>query len=143
MRVVLDTSVLVSSMIASSGTIGQVLHLLRKGEFNAVFSEPIIEELIEVLGRPRIREKYHIRSKDIQMLLGLILLRGVSVVATTRIVACRDPRDNKFLEAAIDGKAECIVTGDSDLLALHPFQGVAILSPAEFVDLFNTSSNKV
>jgi predicted nucleic acid-binding protein len=50
------------------------------------------------------------------------------------IRACRDPRDDKFLEVAVHGRADLILTGDSDLLALHPFQGIAILTPAAFLE---------
>lgn len=52
------------------------------------------------------------------------------------ITACRDPRDNKFLELAVAAKAACIVTGDNDLLALHPFRSVPILSPSDFLVSF-------
>ena len=47
--------------------------------------------------------------------------------------ACRDPKDDKFLEVAINGGAEWIVTGDNDLLVLHPFEGVDIVSPADYL----------
>jgi putative PIN family toxin of toxin-antitoxin system len=50
------------------------------------------------------------------------------------IRACRDPRDDKFLELAVHGRADILITGDADLLALHPFQGIAILTPAAFLN---------
>ena len=52
----------------------------------------------------------------------------------TRVVECRDPKDNKFLELAIDAHADTIVSGDSDLLCLHPWRSVAIVSPAAFLE---------
>jgi len=51
------------------------------------------------------------------------------------IRACRDPRDDKFLEVAVHGRADLIVSGDLDLLALHPFHDVAIVTPAEYLGL--------
>jgi len=48
-------------------------------------------------------------------------------------VACRDPKDNKFLELAVAGEATHIVTGDSDLLVLNPFRDIAVLTPSEFL----------
>jgi predicted nucleic acid-binding protein len=57
----------------------------------------------------------------------------VQVSASLHI--CRDPRDDKFLELAIEGRAEVIVTGDRDLLELHPFRGIAILTPAAYLEL--------
>ena len=56
------------------------------------------------------------------------------VRATIRIVrACRDPRDDKFLEAAVNGRADFVITGDKDLLALQPFAGIAIVTPADYL----------
>ena len=62
------------------------------------------------------------------------LLDGARVVfVTERITACRDPDDDMFLELAVAGHATHLVTGDADLLALHPFRGIAILTAADFV----------
>jgi predicted nucleic acid-binding protein len=55
------------------------------------------------------------------------------VEITEMIEACRDPKDNKVLEVAVNGQATCIVTGDEDLRILHPFRGIPILTPAEFL----------
>jgi uncharacterized protein len=133
MRVVVDTGVLVSALICPQGSPGDVLHVLRDGRFLVIYSTEMILEIISVLGRPKIRSKYHIQSEDITALLNLIRLRGELVIPRQPISACRDPKDNKFLEAALSGEAEIIVTGDDDLLVLHPYQGVEILRPAEFL----------
>jgi predicted nucleic acid-binding protein len=64
-----------------------------------------------------------------------VLLREPRLVeVTVHVGECRDPRDNKFLELAISGNADCIVTGDQDLLVLHPFRGISIVSPRGFLD---------
>ena len=55
------------------------------------------------------------------------------VTITERIVACRDPTDDKFLELAVNGHADLIVSGDADLLALNPFRDIPIVTPAVFV----------
>jgi len=55
------------------------------------------------------------------------------VVIVERIVACRDSTDDKFLELAVNGHADLILSGDKDLLALHPFRGMPIVTPAAFV----------
>lgn len=52
-----------------------------------------------------------------------------------QIKACRDPKDDKFLEAAVSGQATHLITGDADLLVLDPFQGIRILPPQEFLDM--------
>ena len=62
------------------------------------------------------------------------LARVVELVAITqRITLCRDPRDDKFLELALAGRADFLVTGDVDLLTLDPFHGTAIMDPATYL----------
>ncbi len=133
MRAVVDTGVLVSGLIRPQGTIGEVLRALHDGRFVIVYSTPIVVEIIDVLGRPPFRAKYQIQPDDVTTLVNLIRLRGELVLPQITITACRDPKDNKFLEAAVESNADAIVTGDSDLLVLHPFQRIPILRPAEFL----------
>jgi predicted nucleic acid-binding protein len=90
-----------------------------------------------LINRPRIRGKYRLTEADIRTVVGLILLRGEEIRPTERINACRDPKDNKFLEVAVAGQAEVLVSGDEDLLVLHPFRGIPIVSPAEFLELLD------
>ena len=135
MRVVLDTSVLVSALIRRQGTVGEVLRLLRDGRFTVIYSTAIMIEIIDVLGRDPFRTKYHIESEDITTLVNLIRLRGELVNSTSSLKVCRDPKDDKFLEAALAGQADAIVSGDADLLILNPFERISILQPAEFLVL--------
>jgi predicted nucleic acid-binding protein len=62
-----------------------------------------------------------------------VLAAAELVAISERIAACRDPKDDKFLELAVSGKAEVIVSGDGDLLDLNPFRGIPIVTPATFV----------
>ncbi len=133
MRVVVDTGVFVSAFIRRQGTVGAVLQHLRDGRFTLIYTEPLLIELVNVLGRPKIRQKYRVTGADVAALLNLIRLRGTPIVPTRKITACRDPKDDKFLEAALAGNADCIVTGDRDLLVLHPFESLPILTPADFL----------
>ena len=59
------------------------------------------------------------------------------VIVTENIEACRDPKDDKFLELAVSGNADYIITGDDDLLELNPFQNVKIITSREFLEFFN------
>ncbi len=133
MRAVIDTGVLVSALIKRQGTTGDVLLALRDGRFTAVYSTDMLVEIIDVLGRPAFRTQYHIEPDDIPTLINLIRLRGELVAPLRKITACRDPKDDKFLEAALTAGADCIVSGDADLLALTSFESIAILRPAEFL----------
>ena len=107
--------------------------MLREGRFTAVYSTDMLVEVVEVLGRAPLRVKYQIESGDITALINLIRLRGELTNPQHSITACRDPKDNRFLEAALAGQADCIVSGDADLLVLNPFEDIPILRPAEFL----------
>jgi uncharacterized protein len=98
-----------------------------------LYSPGLLAEILNVLRRDRFRTKYGIQEEDLESLLILLVLRGKEVLPSTRIEACRDPKDDQILEIALDGKADIIVTGDDDLLVLHPFQGIPIVGPAEFL----------
>jgi putative PIN family toxin of toxin-antitoxin system len=133
MRAVVDTGVLVSALIRRQGTTGDVLRALRDGRFTIIYTTATLVEVVDVLGRAPLRLKYHIQPEDLTALINLIRLRGELVNPARRISACRDAADDKFLDAALAGEADCIVTGDADLLSLTPFHGVPILRPAEFL----------
>jgi putative PIN family toxin of toxin-antitoxin system len=133
-RVVLDTNVLVSGLIKPSGTLGAVVDALRDGRFLHLHSPATLEELVDVLARPWLEESYGIRSHDVEAFLKLLLLRGEQVNPGREIRACRDPKDDKFLEVAVAGRADVLVSGDADLQSLHPFERVRILSPALFLE---------
>jgi putative PIN family toxin of toxin-antitoxin system len=134
MRAVIDTGVLVSGLIHRQGTTGEVIQALRDGRFTIIYSTPTLIELIDVLGRHPFRQKYHIQQEDITATINLVRLRGELVIPKQEINTCRDPKDNKFLEAAPAGEVDVIVTGDDDLLSLHPFEQISIFRPAEFLE---------
>lgn len=133
MRAVLDTNILVSALIKPQGSLDFVLMRLRIGDYTLLYSNATLEELTDVLNRPRIRGKYGLTDTDIQTVIALILLRGEPVSPINRLQVCRDPRDDKFLEIALEGNTDVIVSGDQDLLALHPFRGIPVVPPAAFL----------
>lgn len=139
-RVVLDTNVLVSGLIKPSGTLGAVVDALRDGRFLHLHSPATLEELVDVLARPWLDEKYGIRSHDVEAFLKLLLLRGEQVEPTREIRRCRDPKDEEFLELAVAGRADVLVSGDGDLQELDPFEGVRILSPGAFLKRLSGAS---
>jgi putative PIN family toxin of toxin-antitoxin system len=129
-RVVLDTNVVVSGMLFPGSIPSQALFKTQKGRVLA--SEATNLELLEVLKRSRF-DRYI--EAGIRNALAAEYLNACELIPIPfPIHACRDPRDDKFLEVAVYGRAGVIVSGDADLLALHPFRGVAILTPAEFLD---------
>lgn len=134
MRAVIDTGVFIGALIRRQDTTGDVLRALRDGRFIVIDTTDIIVGIIDVLGRAGFRTKYHIDPNDITALVNLIRLLGELVMPDRRVTACRDPKDDKFLEAALTAQADCIVSGDADLLDISPpFEGTPILRPAEFL----------
>lgn len=95
-----------------------------------MFSEVTRDELEEVIRRERF-DKYQTRDAREQFIKDLSEV-AILIEVTETITECRDPKDNKFLELAISGKADCIISGDRDLRVLHPFRGIPILTPQEF-----------
>lgn len=133
MRAVVDTGIFVSALIRRRGTIGSILRALRDGRFTSIYTTDILVEIIDVLGRNKFRAKYNIEPDDVSALIHLIRLRGELVIPTQTVNDCRDPKDNKFLEAALAGGADCIISGDADMLDMRSFEDIPILRPAEFL----------
>ena len=136
MRVVVDTNILIRALIKPQGTVGPVLSRLRNDEYILVYSAPMLDELIEKLALPRIRHKYHLEKAQIEALVALISLRSVLVIPDRKVKACRDPDDDMFIEAALTGGAEYVVTGDTDLLTLKRFETVRFVTPRTFLAAF-------
>jgi putative PIN family toxin of toxin-antitoxin system len=129
-RLVLDTNVIVSGFLFPGSAPGRAL--LKAQNSLVLASDATLLELVEVLGRVRF-DRYVQRS--IRQGLAAQFTNACDMVqVSASIRACRDPRDDKFLELAIDGSADLIVTGDRDLLELHPFRGIAILTPAAYLE---------
>ena len=133
MRTVIDTGIFVSALIRPQGRTGAVLQALKEERFTLIYSTDILVEIIDVLGRDKFRVKYHIRPEMVAALIDLIRLRGELVIPSQKVTACRDPKDDIFLEAALEGKAEYIVSGDLDLLDMKSFEDMPILRVAEFL----------
>jgi putative PIN family toxin of toxin-antitoxin system len=133
MRAVVDTNILVRALIRPHGSVGPVLLRLRSGHYTLLYTQSLLEELVDVLSRPRICKKYGVTEDDIKTVVALLLLRGEAVFVSQPLAVCRDPKDDKFLEVALAGKADVIVSGDEDLLVLDPFEGISIVSPVEFL----------
>jgi uncharacterized protein len=130
LRVVLNTNALVSRLLMPNSIPARAVRLA-VAEDRILASDATLMELAEVLSRPKFDPYVTIEERQAFLrLLGRIVER-VSVVHVVR--ACRDPRDDKFLELAVNGAAGMIITGDSDLLALHPFRNITIISPAAFL----------
>lgn len=129
-RIVVDTNALVSRLLLPSSVPGQAV---RKAVDNGILllSEATMNELADVLARQKF-DRY-ISLEDRQQFLRLLGRLGELIPTVYPVHECGDPKDDKFLEVALNGKADLIVTGDADLLALHPWRDINVLSPADYL----------
>ena len=129
-RAVVDTNVLVSRLLLADSIPAQaVREARRKGTL--LVSEATMQELADVLARPRF-DRY-VSIEDRKQFLRLLARMAEFVPIVYQVRECRDPKDDKFLEVALNGRADLILTGDRDLLVLHPWRNIAILTPADYL----------
>jgi putative PIN family toxin of toxin-antitoxin system len=127
---VLDTNTIISALLIRTSLPRQAFdHAFAQG--TVLVSEQTIAELTDVLQRTRF-DRYITLERRLQFLAGFVQETRLIVITET-ITDCRDPKDNKFLEVAVCGQADSIVTGDQDLLALHPYRGITIITPRDFL----------
>jgi putative PIN family toxin of toxin-antitoxin system len=137
LRAVLDANVLASALIRPQGPPGQIVaRLLEDQGFTLVISDAILGELRRCLSYPRVRKYLTATEEELDLwvtALGLAadLVEGRLVV----FAVSNDPDDNKCLAAALEGRAEFVVSGDVHLLDLHEYEGIRILTPRAFLDL--------
>lgn len=130
-RVVVDSNVLISRLLLAESVPGQAVRRIVE-EDQLLVSDSILEELAEVLSRPKFDAYIDIEDKQAFFLMLGRVAEKVPIVYPIR--ACRDPKDDKFLELAVNGAADIVVTGDRDLLALNPFQRIPIVTPAQYLE---------
>lgn len=132
-RAIFDTNVTVSAALLRRSVPRQGFDQAW-AQGRILISAPTVAELNEVLRRDHF-DRYVGREKRLAFLASLVGT-GELVEVTEVVSDCRDAKDNKFLELALSGEASHIVSGDQDLLVLHPFRGVPILTPRAFLELF-------
>ena len=138
-RAVFDANVLASAFIRPEGPSGAILReFLEKRSFELVLSTPILEEIRRVLFYPRLRKELDCTNEEIEVRVAAIgvladLAEGVIDVEAVK----EDPDDDKYVAAALLGRAAFIVSGDHHLLDLKEFHGVRIVKPRQFLDLLS------
>jgi putative PIN family toxin of toxin-antitoxin system len=132
MRVVVDTNTIISAFFFPESTPRKAFDVCRKNG-TLIVSLETFEELVDVIHRPKFKKYplYAISEEFIEAWADEI----ERVTINETIVACKDPKDNKFLEAAIAGNADFIISGDSDLLDMKFFRGIEILSATKFLEM--------
>jgi putative PIN family toxin of toxin-antitoxin system len=135
LRAVIDANVYVSAYVRPEGPPGQVVEqLLRDRAYELVLSEEIVFEVLQALAYPKVLKNARTKVEpalwfeDIVMLAEFVTDHPIESVS-------EDPDDDKYIAAAIEGRASFVVSGDPDLLSIKEHQGVRIVTPRAFLDL--------
>ena len=134
LRIVIDTNIFISGLLLSASKAQQVFDIVTESQI-LLMSDSTFAEICKTLIRPKF-DKYVSWEKRLNF-IGSLQQKAEVINITETITTCRDPKDNKFLELAVSGKADLIITGDQDLLILNPFENIEIITVNEFLTRFN------
>ena len=131
-RVIIDTNLLVSRALTPDSITASAVRMIID-HCHLLVSQATMDELVLVL--MRIQSKGYVKQEETLSLILAYkeLVEWVPIIE--RVQICRDPKDDKFLELAVNGKAEYLITGDKDLLVLHPFKETKILTTKDLIDI--------
>ena len=133
-RVVLDANPFVSALLKPNSNPAKILALVQADRVRLLMSEVIIAEIDAVLRYPKIMQRH---GRDSEFLnLFMKRLRSVSLITEGQLkidIIKDDPPDNKYLECAVEGGADYIISGDHHLTDLEYFQGIPIIPPQTFL----------
>ena len=130
--VIIDTNLWISFLLTKD--FSKFDKIIANQLITLVFSEELVEEIVEVTQRPKFRKYFPVN--EVESLLLKIRGRAIFINVTTVANACRDPKDNFLLALAIDGKASHLITGDKDLLILKKIGKTRILTITEYLAEF-------
>jgi putative PIN family toxin of toxin-antitoxin system len=138
LRAVLDANVYISAIIQPGGTPGRLVErFLRDEAFEIVLAPAIVDEVLRALAYPKVRKV--LRGADAQLWFeDLVVLADLVAGAQQLSGVCKDPDDDKYVAAALEGRAAFVITGDRAFLALKEHAGVEIVTPRAFLDLLGS-----
>ena len=128
-KIILDTNIWISFLI--SNDFNRIENLLEKNIITLLYSERLIIEIDNVINRPKFRKYFS--KESIKLLFELIDKQGLLISIESKIMLCRDEKDNFLLDLAIDGKADYLITGDKDLLILKKIENTEIITITDFI----------
>lgn len=130
--IVFDASTLVGAALKTDSVPERALLRAEEADVFAL-SDPVNAEITAVLGRPKFAKGIPAARRD--YILAILRSEAVWFQPTVQVTDCRDPKDNKYLELALAAGAETIISSDDDLLVLHPWRGVSVLRPSDYLAL--------
>jgi len=138
MKIVLDTNVIVSGLLTPFGPGGEIVRMVSAGILIVQYDSRILSEYYEVLHRP----KFQFDVDEIESFLDFVQKNGRLITAVPLMNRLPDPDDEPFLEIAISGHADCIITGNKAHFPKRLCQGTKVLSPSQFIDFYRPQTSK-
>ena len=135
-RAVLDANVFISAILVPKGNPAKIIGAWKADKFQLILSEAILEEISRVLQYPKIAKRHHWSREEIQMFIDDLAHLAILTPGKIRLrVIPEDPADDSYVECAVEGKAEYIVSGDKHLLDLGRYGSVTIVTPRAFLEI--------
>lgn len=128
-RVIIDTNLWISFLLTNN--FSRLDQILASKHITLLFSQPLLDEFIEVSQRPKFKKYFSLT--DLENLLLQIKNEAEFVDVESNIIICRDPKDDFLLSLAKDGKASHLITGDKDLLDIKTFGKTKIVSIVDYL----------
>lgn len=138
MRIVLDTNVLVSGLLSPFGPPGEIVRMVSSGAVTLCVDARVRSEYEEVLARPR----FAFDPDAVGALLDYVDVYGEIVASGPLSARLPDPDDEPFLEIAVAGEADCLVTGNRVHFPQESLAGVRVLTPAEFMEWYRSTPHE-
>jgi putative PIN family toxin of toxin-antitoxin system len=142
MKIVLDTNVIISATLIRGGNEDRLLRAWQRSAFELILSPAILEEVGRALSYEKIKKRRWVTDEEALLLIEMLAEKSTLVSGNTKVATSRDTDDDKFLAAALEGKADYLVTGDRDLLSLKRFRDTQIVKPTEFLRLLREEERK-
>jgi putative PIN family toxin of toxin-antitoxin system len=134
MKVVIDTNIFVSSFFG--GNPKKIIDLWKNGKITLCLSGAVLDEYIDVLRRIGMKDEYELEE------LLILFSRGFNILFARKTpklkIVKNDPDDDKFIECAVALKADAVITGDGEVLAIKEYTGVKILTPQQFLEIHDS-----
>ena len=134
-KAVYDTNIIVSGLLNSEGIPALLLDIATQREITLFISAEILQEYEGVLIRP----KFGLSKRVVKRFLRLVKARSKPVKPKSLEFTLKDPEDNKFLECALAGKVDCLVTGNTRHFPFRSYKGIKVISPREFWEIYMAS----
>lgn len=131
MRVVFDNNVLISAAMLKN-SIPYLAFKKAVFESDILRTEKSVNELYKTINKAKFDKYFKPPNYKDEFLVSFITY-STNIIVSNKITECRDPKDNIYLELALSGNADCIITGDHDLLVLNPFRGIPVITPKIFL----------